>query len=234
MAVPGLMGAGHNVLTAVLSASSTTTDLHAALGSPSGAVRYHVFVGSGVVLGSTSTSTPALDATGLHVDSVGTWWVDGDIIGCGGDGGEGDGVYPTPDFGGGGGGGGAGSTPGGGGSGHANGSNGSNGGTWPTTTGGAAGSNSDNAANTNATGATPTAGGDGLQLNHAVTIHLSGTIGGGGGGGDGGYVIGLVPTAPASGGGVGVDSTQPAGYAIRYSGSGAASVTGGTVLGTVG
>lgn len=243
MPLPGLGGAPGG-LVLVLTSANATYDVAAALGNPSGAVFYTLIVPSGVTRGAADASSPAIDASGLHADSEGYWIVDGDVIGAGGDGGDGQGYFQAgPPFAGdigcGGGGGGAGLPAGAAGAGYQNGTNGSAGSTWPTTTGGAAGANSDNASNGTQAAVAATAGGDAIRLNHAVTIEFSGNIGGGGGGGAPGTSAFGVTLSPGAGGDLGVagggTSGGAAGYAIRYSGSGNATINGaGTLYGTVG
>jgi len=185
--------------------------------------------------------------------------------GAGGDGGVDD-EFGYGDYGGGGGGG-AGYAGGAGGSVlWASATAGSVGGAWPTTTGGSNGAGAligpDPSPGTTANDVAPGVagvGGDAVTLNHQVTIYLSGTIGGGGGGGAGGWAHQYPFTHPAgtffdgaSGGDLGVaggdgdpTSSPPdlpalggaAGYAIRYSGSGSATINivgSGQRLGLVG
>lgn len=230
MPVPGL-GAAHGGLTLVLDSANTTYDLAAALGNPSGAVFYTLIVPSGVVRGAPDASNPAIDASGLHVDSEGFWIVEGDVYGAGGaGGGHTAGVFPLG-FSPGGGGGGAGTEIGSGGTAVGAGTNGSDG---TATTGGSGGSN--NAANASiAALVVAENGGDAIALNHSVTVLVTGSIRGGGGGGSHPT---LVSDPPGDGG----DLDQPgtgslpgaAGYAVRLSGSGAWSASGGGIVGTVG
>ena len=234
MPLPGLSGAGHAGLVAVISASSNTpVDLSALLGVDSSApVVYSLFVSSGVTQGSTSVSTPAIDATGLHADSIGYWFVDGTVVGKGGNGAYVPaGGFPfslSP----GGGGGGAGAAVGVGGAGFAPGTNGSNG---TSTTGGAAGVNDPTP--TAAAGATIDAedGGDAVHLSHTAVVIVSGGVRGGGGGG--GYnSSGFIPQAAGNldSDGSGNIHFGVKGYAVRLSGTGAWSASGGGTVGTVG
>lgn len=239
MPVPGLIIPGSSGLVYYASSGDAGLDLFAALGSPAGPVVYEFYVAAGVALGAPDVTTPALDATGFHADTVGYWFIDplGEIQGHGGVGGVGSDPESNPGGGGG----------GGGGAGRLVGTGGAAGGDL-----GVAGSDGDLVGGGGAGGATDTSdpvtfltvgdggvGGDAVHLNHAVTIANAGAIWGGGGGGAGGWYQGTLPPAYGRNGGAGGDAglsgnfgTQigtvlgdlsfggDAGWAIRYSGSG--------------
>ena len=240
MPVPGLTGGGGGIVVAI-TASTQDVDLAALLGNPSGAVHYMLFIDSGVVVGSSSTSTPALDASGLNAGSVGRWFVNGSAYGAGGDGGNGWAFSGGNGFDGGGGGGGGGSIVGLGGDGAFTGGDGADG-----TLDGGTGGQTLVAVSGDITGTPGLPGGDSVTLNHPVTVYVSGNIGGGGGGGDGASDVDSLDDG-GDGGGLGEDggngssegATQgaAAGFAIRYSESGDATINlvgSGSVEGTVG
>jgi hypothetical protein len=249
-------------------------DLAAALGSPSDPITYRFIIPAGSVVGGNNRTFPAVDASGLHVDSTGYWFIDGDILGIGGYGADAFPItewvgLPTPglkpyveaDLGAGGGG--AGYWVGAGGALYHNAPAGTNG---NAATGGAGGTTYDHPFETDPVEAgaqsAPLIGGDAVWLNHAATIELVGDIGGGGGGGshgricaegyapggaggdlgqagkDGYVTLGWTPIDTVFGfplNGLTIYSPAAAGYAIRYSGSGNATINGsGSTYGTVG
>lgn len=254
MGVPGLtLPVG--LPTVVVPAGNGGFDVAAALGNPSVPLTYRLFCAPLAAIGAPDNATPAIDATGMHVDSVGFWFRNGaEIQGAGGEGGKGAVGIAAPTVGGGGG--------GGGGAGRLIGAGGLKGADQGTD-----GSDGDLVGNGGAGGTTSSAdgvivdiydgtdGGDAIQLNHAVTIdNGAGEIWGGGGGGAGGWYL---LTTGGRHGGAGGDSGQPGelgtqidsvfseltapgagGYAIRYSGSGAAVFSGAgpgpDIQGTVG
>ena len=228
MPLPGLSFGGAVGLSAVIATSTNTpVDLAALLGvDSSAAVVYRLFVPSGVTQGSTAAATPAIDATGLHADSVGYWFVDGTIVGKGGNGGNG-GANGSFVFGGGGGG--AGAAVGTGGTATAPATAGADG---TATTGGAGGNTAASALVLSQT--SPQNGGDAVALSHTVVAVVTGGVRGAGGGGapgsgvSNGYAGGDLDT---NGGGAPVGLK---GYAVRLSGSGAWSASGGGTVGTVG
>lgn len=243
MPVPGLSGGGGG-LTYVISANAAEVDLFAAFGSPSGPVHYTLMIPAGVTVSALAAANAAIDATGFDPASVGRWFVAGDITGAGGDGGDGGGLGGFSSFAGGGGGGGGGAVVGAGGSGYLTANDGADG---TATNGGAGGASvADGASDPLFEALDGEAGGDAVQINHPITVIRSGTIAGAGGGGGGSNCNLVDDTMPggdggdlgAAGDGVGVPfptSGGAAGYAVRYSESGDATITGsGTTIGTVG
>lgn len=209
--------------------STNSVNLHDLFGNPTVPVSYTLVIPAGVTVGGGASSS-SLDATGLDSSSVGLWVVDGDILGKGGDGGDGGSdLTPGFQFKGGGGGGGAGVPVGAGGIGYDTATDGTDG---SRLTGGAGGaSNLETPAETT-DAVDQTLGWDAVHINHPITIQLSGLIACGGVGG----FPGTRTVAPDPGGDIGVSPSDLVfGFAIRYSESGDATVTGvGTVLGTVG
>lgn len=226
-----------------ISANTSNVDLHALFGSPSVAIEYTLIITAAATVSSSTAAGVSIDATGFDSSSVGVWEVDGDITGAGGDGGDGGGLGGFGAFAGGGGGGGGGAVVGTGGSGHESADDGDDG---TATDGGAGGASVADAASNPLTGALAgEAGGDAVQINHPITVTLSGTIAGAGGGGGGSNCNLVDDTLPGGDGGdlgvAGDESGGPfsaaggaAGFAVRYSESGDATITGGTVIGTVG
>ena len=241
----GLITNSGGGLSRVITASTSNVDLFALFDSPASAVAYTVIIPSGVTVGSSSTSGVSIDATGFNSSSSGIWSVAGDIIGAGGDGGDGGGLHGGGVFAGGGGGGGAGVTKVGvGGSGHLTASDGSDG---TATTGGAGGASIVDTDSESTLAATEgVVGGDAIHINHPITVVLLGTIGSGGGGGGGtsepsdvspGGAGGDIGDAGDAGGIFFPIAGGDAGFAIRYSESGDATVNlidSGEVKGTVG
>lgn len=226
-----------------IESTTQNVDLAALLGNPTSKILYSLIVPSAVLIGSSSVSTVSLDATGLTEDSVGIWTVLGNIYGAGGDGGNGWG-HSSGNFGdGGGGGGGGGNIVGLGGSGAFTAGDGADG----VDDLGGNGGQSFATASGDIVGSLGIAGGDSVTLNHPVTMYVSGVIGGGGGGGDGANSFdgdfddggdgGGLGTAGGNGSSPGATQGGAAGFAIRYSGSGNATINivgSGFVLGTVG
>ncbi len=213
-------------------------DLFALFGSPSFAITYFLYISTGATISSPPLFGGAsLDASGFDPASIGTWFVDGDIIGSGGDGGEGGGFTdPGLIFKAGGGGGGAGVPFGIGGFAFFPPATSGIGGTRLTA--GAAGANSPELPSFALDSQLGAAGGHAILLNHPVTINLSGLIGGGGSGGDPGVIFNLVTIRePTAGTTLGVNGiSRPAGFAVRYSESGNAVINltgGGEVLGNI-
>ncbi len=242
MPVGLLTNSGAGPVSRIIAVNTADVDLHALFGSPSIDIKYTLVIPSGVTVSSSDSTIPSLDATGFTVGTIGTWVVDGDITGAGG--GGGDGFLAEIPLGknaaGGGGGGGAGAIVGTGGTGVSPATDGADG---TATEGGIGGVSASAVGAGNAVATGGTDGGDSVQLNHAVTIVLSGTIGSGGGGGGGASGVPVVTPDGGDGGDLGEagdeggDSASPggsAGFAIRYSESGDATITGGTVIGTVG
>jgi len=116
--VPGIGSPPPTLPTVVPTDGQTAVDIHSELGSPADAMTYLFVVPSAYSVGGPAPvqdttaggwfESVAVDATGMHIDSLGIWIVPGNIFGMGGRGG--DGRYSTLDatFGGAGGGGGAG------------------------------------------------------------------------------------------------------------------------------
>ena len=247
MPIPGLTGGGRLPMV-VVTAGAGGFDVAAALGNPSGAVRYNLVIPAGVAAG----GSPGIDAeTGMHVDSVG-YWINLGIVG--GDGGAG-GAGGTA--GGAGAGGGAGHTKGAGGAGGGAGTSGADGedvsaGAAPYT-GGAGGVTDFPTLSVSGAG-NGADGADAIALNHAITlVNASGEIIGGGGGGAGGWHNLFFGRHGGAGGDAAADgalgteigsvvgevtSVGVAGFAIRYSGNGSATFLSGdsspNVEGTVG
>lgn len=230
MTIPGLqMPAVSSYVIGLNVSDNTPFDLAAAFGNPVDAINYRLYVSTGVVQGSTTQFVPAIDATGLHADSVGLWFINGQIVGRGGKGASVTQVgistfyNPAP----GGGGGGAGAQVGAGGTVFTDGTDGDPG---TLTTGGAGG-----AAGTIADFAdAPTPGedgGDAVWTNHAITAVVEGGVRGGGGGG--GF---FAPAGDAGGdldqGGFGA-LAGGAGNAVRLFGTGSFSYSGGGTVGVV-
>lgn len=232
MPIPGLTRRSHG-RAVIIGTDAADVDLAALLGNPSGPVTYRLIIPAGVTVSGSASTEIALDASGLHVDSFGTWTVDGDILGAGGKGGDGGAGTSPFVFQGGGGGGGAGVIVGAKGDKYGTGTDGDPG---LRLTGGAFGANGAGDPGVNVDLEFGADGGDAVALSHVITVALEGAIGGGGGGGRGGGLLDAT-----AGGDIGVDGDGPgsgfgtAGYAIRYSGSGDATITGaGTTHGTIG
>ena len=233
MSIPGLLG-GSAMLTAVVPAGTAGFDLAAFFGSPPDPIVYQLHIPSTVTAGAPTWVFPnfCVDASGLHVDSVGWWFIQGKCLGAGGDGGDG-GEIGLPY---GGGGGGAGAIVGAGGLGTANGTDGAPG---QEQVGGLPGVNSGTYIGPPQVPSVGNQGGDAVYLSHTITVFGSGQIGGGGGGGGGGT---LLHPAPGGGGAIGLPPPvwsvgTAAGYAIRYvNASASADVTGftGSIDGNVG
>ena len=231
MTIPGLqMPAVASYVVGLDSSDNTPFDLAAAFGNPAGAINYRLYVSTGAVRGSTTLFVPAIDATGLHADSTGLWFVNGQVVGRGGKGASltqtgGVTFWPLVL---GGGGGGAGAQVGAGGTTITDGTAGDPGTLTTGGAGGAAGTISDVADD-----ATPAEdGGDAVWTNHAITAVVEGGVRGGGGGG--GFLV------PA--GDVGGDLDQPgsgpfsgfAGNAVRlFGGTASFSFSGAGTVGTV-
>lgn len=244
MPVGLITNAGGGIPAVTITASTQNVDLAALLGNPVSNIEYRLIVLLGVVVGSSVTTSVSLDATGLTADSVGTWDIQGKILGAGGDGGDGWGTIGTDRLDGGGGGGGAGSIIGTGGLGAFTGLDGAAG----DADFGGTGGESFLVTSGELAGSPGIAGGDSVTLNHPVTINVSGTIGGGGGGGDGAFESdggffddggngGDLGEEGGNGGSPGATQGAAAGFAIRYSGSGDATINlidSGAVHGTVG
>lgn len=239
MSVPGLGFPMSGRTVSVLSSDTTTFNLADELGNPTTPVYYTLIVSTGALRGSTTVSSPALDASGLHEDSHGLWRVFGSLVGKGGDGADGNtGIYGVE----GAGGGGAGNVVGQGGTATAPATDGADG---LLLTGGAGGT-SDPTPGPPAVFYSPENGGDAVKLNHTVECVISGTIRGGGGGGRSGLVI--VDTGPVyytagQGGDLDEDGWfngsqaggSSKGYAVRLIGATASfSYSGSGFVGTVG
>lgn len=211
--IPGLSSAaGAQGIVLAYGASVNNVDPWVASGSIAAAQQYSIFVGTGVVIGSTSPASPSMLLRPYHL-SVVNLFVSGKIGAAGGVGGGGDrgrmnGSNPSSSFVGGGGGGGAGTEPGAGGLAaiEPDPDNDAEDGTAGTTTLGGAGGLSDSGAAIPNSG-TFTAG---SQLNriarnpailiwpangHSVTVNVwnQGSIFAGGDGGLGGYQDGSLP-----------------------------------------
>lgn len=237
-------------LVIVINANAQDVDIAALLDNPTGPVRYRLLIAAGVVVSGSNSTSPPIEARGLHESSVGIWSNLGKIHAAGGNGA--DGAPGTGIGGGGGGGGGAGNVPGSGGSGDPDGTNGADGTSGdPPGNGGAGGTTQ---FFTNLLVFPGTDGGDAVRLSHSVTIsNGSGEIWGGGGGGAPGWFAagrggrdGGDGGDTATAGSLGTllnpgDFTQTpgdAGFAIRLFGSGAVTWVDGdsdpNVKGTVG
>lgn len=236
--------------TVIIAANTQNVDVAVQLGNPTGKVVYRLVVSSGVVVGSSDPANPSIDATGLTADSEGTWVLDGSVYGAGAGGGNGsvNDIDTGPNSGGGGG---AGSIVGPGGlGGKSILGDADDGDPGTLTTGGIGG-----VATFTYLGAPPQAwsagadGGDAIQLNHAIDISINDVLAGAGGGGSGGWTN---ASAESIGGAAGGDLGDPgeenpinfiphsppgsgaAGFAIRYSESGDATILAGSAIGTVG
>ncbi len=186
MIVPGMPSgaAGTGASAVVYDASVNDVDVFADAGSPGGVVTLIIHVESGVLIGSTDSTTPAMDVSGFAAGSDITLNNEGRIYGKGGDGGRGGNIGIDPDFVGAGGGGGAGNTVGIGGIATAPATAGVNG---TTLLGGAKGSNSTTTSPPSETLGLGEAGADAVNhgsLDMTVT-NGSGEIWGAGGGGFG-------------------------------------------------
>lgn len=224
-----------------IESTTQNVDLAALLGNPTSKILYSLIVPAAVTVGSSSTSGVSLDATGLTADSVGIWYVLGSIVGAGGDGGNGWAFSGSTPLDGGGGGGGGGSIVGIGGAGAFTAGDGADG-----TLNGGTGGQTFITSSGDITGTPGLPGGDSVTLNHPVTMYVSGNIGGGGGGGDGASDVdsgddggdgGGLGEAGGNGSAEGATQGAAAGFAIRYSGSGDATINlvgSGFVEGTVG
>lgn len=240
MPVGMLTNSGAGPVSRIIAVNTADVDLHALFGSPSIDIKYTLVIPSGVTVSSSASTTPSLDATGFTTGTIGTWVVDGDITGAGGAGGDGELAELLLFSFGGGGGGGAGAIVGAGGTGVSPATDGADG---TATTGGAGGLTSFGLGAGNEESTDGVDGGDAVQLNHVVTVVLSGTIAGAGGGGGGAaFVFGEAVPDGGDGGDLGEAGDSggdaspggSAGFAVRYSESGDATITGGTVIGTVG
>lgn len=216
MPVGILVGMIDTTVSIVVPDGAAGFDLHAALGSPSVPLLYNLTIPSGNEVGAPDQATPAIDASGLHADSIGYWINEGRVAGAGGAGG--DALPASGTSGAGGGGGGAGDVVGTGGTGDPNGSNGADG---TATAGGSGGGSvlniigafsSDNAAD----------GGAAVWLNHQIYIdNGSGEIWGGGGGGVGGWADAILGVISGGDGGTpGNPGLKPSGLVPYTPGSG--------------
>ncbi len=204
MIVPGLpTGAASAGYT--YNSNQNNVDVHADFGSPVGVVAVSVSVAPGVIIGSTSTSNPAMDCSGFASGSTITIINHGRIQGAGGAGGRGHdgsliGMIATLERGGGGGGG-AGSNPGAGGVATAPAVSGTAG---TTEAGGGGGASSIEVFTLYTLGSIGAAGGIALTTGALATTidNGDGEIWGGGGGGGGGVNDSLLPLIePATAGG---------------------------------
>lgn len=207
MIVPGLpTGAGQSPNILVLGASENDVDVFARLNSPAYAFTGYIYVLPGVVIGSSSSTTPGMDFTGFIAGSSFQLINEGRISGAGGAGGAGGDAYAGSAQVGAGGGGGAGTVVGAGGT-----------ATSPATAGSAGTDSTGGAHGTSAiAGGSPAFkateegenGGDAIAsaLVTLSIINANGEIWGGGGGGVGGFE----PNPTLNDGGDGGDAGEDA------------------------
>lgn len=238
MPLPGLGFPAGLTRTVTVVSGDATFSLAEALKYPSSAVTYVLLVPGYASRGSSDVALPAIDAkTDMPSGSSGTWLINGDATGKGGDGSDGNtGPYRLD----GAGGGGAGKIVGAGGTATAPATDGSDG---TATTGGAAGAAGVGSGPEvfNA----PEDGGDAIWLNHAVTARVYGNVFGGGGGGRSGLALfdGFLVTLydPGQGGDLeedgwfnGAQTGGVAGRAVRlFGGSASFSWSGPGLVGNV-